>query len=249
MQFVTLKHAKVSLVGCKGVSVFDDVLDFNDTKHLGGEIDLELSFSNEGLLLIWNRAGDSSYKYHLDFVRLAGQLRSFPAAKQSGFNQALGKKTKSVIDATGGFGGDAMLMCMQGYAVTVIERLPLLAGFLDEAFNRLQQSNWAIDNQVTTPKVICGEAEQLLPDLQGRADCVYFDPMFPPKKKKNAATNKHMQLLQWLAGADQDAAKVAGIAREYFPRLAVKRPDYAAPLLDKPSVQFSSKLVHYDVYV
>ncbi|MFT6098015.1 MAG: hypothetical protein ACJAYF_000550 [Arenicella sp.] len=73
--------------------------------------------------------------------------------------------------------------------------------------------------------------------------------MFPAKKKKKAASNKQMQLLQWLAGADYDASDVALTAKQYFPRLAVKRPDHAEPLLAAPTMQFSSKLVHYDVYM
>jgi len=77
--------------------------------------------------------------------------------------------------------------------------------------------------------------------------------MFPAKKKKSAASNKNMQLLQWLAGPDLDADELIEAAVEFFPRVAVKRPDYAEPLAEavigRPSVQFSSKLVHYDVYV
>ena len=58
-----------------------------------------------------------------------------------------------------------------------------------------------------------------------------------------------MQLLQWLAGSDSDASELAGIAKQHFPRVAVKRPSHAQPLIASPSNQFSSKLVHYDVYL
>lgn len=249
MKYVKLKHASVSVSGSEASPV---LAEFVQASHAIGErknVNLELSFSGDGLRLAWNRFEQKPYYYYLDFEKPTHQLRSFPAPKQGAFNQALGKKTKTVIDATGGWGGDAMLMCMQGYAVTTIERLPIMATLLSEAFARLERTEWAINNKVFVPKVLYGDAAQLLPTLIDSADCVYLDPMFPPKKKKKAAVNKQMQLLQWLAGADLDANAVADIARENFPRLAVKRPDYAAPLLQKPSAQFSSKLVHYDVYL
>ena len=249
IQFVKLKHASASLSAEQACPIYIELVKRCDVIVEQKNVDLELRFYGDGLKLTWNRLEQKPYHYHLEFEKLTSQLRSFPAPKQGAFNQALGKKTKSVIDATGGWGGDAMLMCMQGYAVTVIERLPIMAALLADAFGRLEQSRWAIDNQVVVPRVLCGEATQLLPSLVGSADCIFLDPMFPPKKKKKAAPNKQMQLLQWLAGADSDANDVANIANELYPRLAVKRPDYAEPLLGKPSTQFSSKLVHYDVYL
>jgi 16S rRNA (guanine1516-N2)-methyltransferase len=212
-------------------------------------VDIELTKEANGLNLIWNVADQQRLKFHLDFVKSIKRIRSFPAPKQGAFNQALGKKTGSIIDATGGWAGDAMLMCSQGYKVIVIERLPLMAALIEDAFSRLAQSEYAAHNPIIVPTVLWGNAADLLFDLRGKADCVYLDPMFPSKKKKTAASNKQMQLLQWLAGADGDAGELALIAKQHFSRLAVKRPDYAEPLIAGPTTQFSSKLVHYDVYL
>ena len=74
--------------------------------------------------------------------------------------------------------------------------------------------------------------------------------MFPAKRKKSAGVNKRMQLLQWLIEQDSDSSQVLNTAvKAGFPRIAVKRPSYAAPIMENPSEQFSSKLVHYDVYL
>lgn len=249
MEFVRLKHASVSVSGAEACAVLAKFIQSCDIIDKPLSVDLELSFESNGLHLIWNKVDNTALKYYLDFEKLVHQQRSFPAPKQGAFNQALGKKTKTIVDATGGWAGDAMLMCLQGYQVTVIERLPLMAALLEEAFLRLAKSAWAADNSVAVPKVLWGSAVTLLPQLTDGVDCIYLDPMFPAKKKKKAASNKQMQLLQWLAGADEDASELASIAHQAFPRLAVKRPDYAEPLIANPHTQFSSKLVHYDVYL
>lgn len=264
-KLIKIKHASVAVRGAEACSHLTNLIsrqsvagsDFGGRLDIGGgEADLELFNGNQGLQMVWHKAGEKPLRFHLDFEKIAVQLRSFPAPKQGAFNQALGKKTKTIIDATGGWGGDSLLMSLQGYQVTLIERLPIMATLLAEAFARLADSAWARDNKIIIPVVMCGNALSLLEQGTLTADCVYLDPMFPPKRKKSAATNKQMQLLQWLAGPDEDASELAEYVVSNFPRLAVKRPDHAKPLLPKdnakvpkPSVQFSSKLVHYDVYL
>jgi 16S rRNA (guanine1516-N2)-methyltransferase len=249
MKYVRLKHASVAISAANDNPSLNKLVDRCELIEPPSQVDFELSQEFNGLNLIWNRAEQKPLKFHLDFVKLVNYLRSFPAPKQGAFNQALGKKSVSIIDATGGWGGDAMLMCMQGYKVTVIERLPLMAALIEDAFSRLARSEYAANNPIIMPAVLCGNAADLLADTKLEADCVYLDPMFPIKKKKKAASNKQMQLLQWLAGADSDASDVAKIAKYNFARLVVKRPDYAEPLIAAPSAQFSSKLVHFDVYL
>ena len=216
-------------------------------------VDIILSAKHDGLHLPWNNSNEKPLLFHIDVEKIVKQLRSYPAPKQGAFNQALGKKTKSVIDATGGWGGDALLMCCQGYSVTVLERQAVMALLLSDAMFRLSKTAWAQDNDVGVPKVVHVSAHDYFSSYKEQhdvSDCVYLDPMFPPKKKKSAAVNKQMQLLQWMVGEDQDASELvesalaAGVSR-----IAVKRPDYAEPLYKKPSSQFSSKLVHYDVYL
>ena len=213
---------------------------------------LLLTAKSDGLHLQWNRESEKPLNFHIDVIKAVNQLRSYPAPKQGAFNQALGKKTRHIIDATGGWGGDTLLMCTQGYQVTVLERNPVMALMLKDAMTRLSQSKWAIDNQVSMPNVIQGDSTIFFAGnkLEESVDCIYLDPMFPPKKKKTAAVNKQMQLLQWMVGQDIDAAQlVENALSAEAPRIVVKRPDYAEPLFRTPSTQFSSKLVHYDVYL
>lgn len=214
------------------------------------EVDLFLEAKHTGLHCAWLTAKEGVLHYHIDIEKIVNQQFSYPAAKQGAFNQAIGKKTKTILDTTGGWGGDALLMCAQGYTVTIIERNPIMALLLKDAMARLSETSWAKANQINSPKVINADAIEYFNNNEVRHDCVYLDPMFPTKRKKSAAVNKNMQLLQWLIGEDCDAKKLASNAlASNGSRLVVKRPNYAEPLLDKPTVQFSSKLVHYDVYL
>lgn len=207
----------------------------------------------QGLVLNWfNDNAKKPLRFHLDFDMVMQQLKSFPAPKQGAFNQALGKKTHTVLDVTGGWGVDAMLMATQGYEVCIVERNPVMALLLSEALSRLSLSSQlgSYDQRFVVPKVVHADAIVYVVEAASTFDCVYLDPMFPPKRKKSAAVNKQMQLLHVLVGQDLDADRLLNsVLSSGAKRAAVKRPDYAAPLLKMPSQQFSSKLVHYDVYL
>ena len=205
---------------------------------------------NQGLNLLWQSADKGELNFTIDVQSLVQRYHSFPIPKQGAFNQALGKKSKTIVDASGGWGADALLMAMQGYRVTTIEREPIMALLLQDAFDRFAQLEWVQNNRVPDLTVLHANAHKQLSDKTLSADCVYFDPMFPPKRKKSAGVNKRMQLLQWLVGQDSDAAEVLKtIMHMGAPRVAVKRPTHVLPLLENPSAHFSSKLVHYDVYL
>lgn len=260
MQRVDIQGVEVAIAEAPKHSLLTQFSQQYSTSHSSSQSSpLLLEQTEQGLSLTWNsplKSGNTPAKrvkplhYHIDVNKWVAQLRSFPAPKQGAFNQALGKKSKYIIDATGGWGGDAMLMCLQGYEVLIIERQPIMALLLNDAMQRLEKTAWAQHNNVVVPTVINMDAIEYFTQALNGVDCVYLDPMFPPKKKKSAATNKHMQLLQWLVGEDPDARLLLQAAQNAkAPRIAVKRPDYAEPLQQPLSTQFSSKLVHYDVYL
>ena len=217
---------------------------------IDGVPQISIQSTSRGLQATWHTTPVGALTYIIDIENFVKQQRSYPAPKQGAFNQALGRKTKHIIDATAGWGGDAMLMCAQGYRVTMLERNPVMALLLTDAMQRLARSEWAEDHQVLVPSVLETDAIHYLSSLKSSVDCIYLDPMFPAKRKKTAAVNKNIQLLQWLVGVDSDAVELARAAvNSNCSRVVVKRPDYALPLLDLPITRFSSKLVHYDVYL
>jgi len=178
-----------------------------------------------------------------------GEQRSWPAPKQGVLAQALGRKTRTVIDVTTGWGQDSLHIFRMGYELLCIERSPVMAELLIDGFSRLAEQDWMRKLNLQPPRLLTGNAVDLLVTLETQPDCIYLDPMFPPKRKKSALARKSMMVLRDLLGDDQDkellfstALTVAG------KRVVVKSPDYAEPLGGRPNECFQGKLLRYDVY-
>lgn len=194
------------------------------------------------------QAVSQQLRHNIDVAQFVKQQKSWPAAKHKPLSQAIGRKTRKLIDATAGWGGDAMRFCAQGYEVICLERQPLFALVLSDAMRVLAETEWVQKNSVSVPIVECGEAMQLLGGSEFDADCIYLDPMFPSKRKSSAMANKSMELLHRLIGEDIDADSLVRHSAENYPRTVVKRPNYAPSLWRKPDEQFGGKLIRYDVY-
>ena len=179
-----------------------------------------------------------------------GEQRSWPAPKQDALAHALGRKTKTVVDATTGWGQDSLQIFRMGYELTCIERSPVMVELLADGFNRLAQLDWMQNLQLQSPKLIKGNAIDLMATLDSPPDCIYLDPMFPPKRKKSALAKKSMVVLRDLLGDDQDKEELFEAAvKATGKKVVVKSPDYAEPLGGKPSESYHGKLLRYDVYL
>jgi 16S rRNA (guanine1516-N2)-methyltransferase len=179
-----------------------------------------------------------------------GEQHSYPAPKKDQLAQAVGKKTHSVVDATSGWAQDALALFRMGYDVTCMERSPIMAALISDGFQRLAEKDWVQKRALTPPSLLVGNAIELLADLPAPPDCIYLDPMFPPKRKKSAMTRKSMAVLRDILGDDTDRqalfeAAFAATGR----RVVVKSPDYAEPLGGKPTESVQGKLLRYDVYL
>jgi len=179
-----------------------------------------------------------------------GEQRSWPAPKQDALSQALGRKTKTVIDATTGWGQDSLHIFRMGYELQCIERSPIMSELLRDGFRRLAEQDWMQRLNLESPPLLSGNAIELLNTLESPPDCIYLDPMFPPKRKKSALAKKSMMVLRELLGDDEDKewlfeAALSATAK----RVVVKSPDYAEPLGGKPSESYQGKLLRYDVYL
>ncbi|MFW5443622.1 MAG: class I SAM-dependent methyltransferase [Methylococcaceae bacterium] len=179
-----------------------------------------------------------------------GEQRSWPAAKKGALAQALGRKTKTIVDATTGWGQDSLHIFRMGYDLRCIERSPVMLALLDDGFKRLAQLHWVKNLDLKVPELIAGNASDVLAKLQVKPECIYIDPMFPPKRKKSALAKKSMTVLRDLLGNDEDKEQLFEMAFQIATkRVVVKSPDYAEPLVTKPSESFSGKLLRYDVYL
>jgi len=186
----------------------------------------------------------------VDIEPRPGEQRSWPAPKNGALAQALGKKTKTIIDATTGWGQDSLHIFRMGYELRCIERSPIMFELLNDGFKRLSQAEWVKNLGVKVPELMAGNAIELLADLQTRPECIYIDPMFPPKRKKSALAKKSMTVLRDLLGDDEDKEQLFEMAMQTASkRVVVKSPDYAEPIAGKPNDSFRGKLLRFDVYL
>ncbi len=185
----------------------------------------------------------------VDIEPRPGEQRSWPAPKDGVLAQALGRKTRTVVDATTGWGQDSLHIFRMGYDVLCIERSPVMATLLADGFSRLAQQDWMQKLNLHPPQLLTGNAIDLLSGLDNPPDCIYLDPMFPPKRKKSALAKKSMAVLRDLLGDDQDKEQLFSAALQATSkRVVVKSPDYAEPLGNAPDESFHGKLLRYDVY-
>ncbi len=215
-------------------------------------------FASEDFFLTWR---DSRLKLldrellkkgglFVDIEPRAGEQRSWPAPKEGALAQAIGRKTKTVVDTTTGWAQDSLHLFRMGYEVSCIERSPIMLALLADAFSRLEQLDWMQRLHLSAPELLAGNAIEVLAHLDEPPDCVYIDPMFPPKRKKSALPKKSMLILRDLLGDDKDRTTLFEVAMQMTAKkVVVKNPSYAEPLGGKPSVSFGSKLLRYDVYL
>jgi 16S rRNA (guanine1516-N2)-methyltransferase len=125
-----------------------------------------------------------------------------------------------------------------------------MAELIQDGFSRLAQKEWVLNRQLQPPRLLVGNAIELLAGLSEAPECIYLDPMFPPKRKQTAATRKSMAILRDILGDDLDRADLFAAAwQAAAKRVVVKSPDYAEPLGGKPSESYQGKLLRYDVYL
>ena len=120
----------------------------------------------------------------VDFSTIDRRTGAGNLSKKQPFPKAIGSTTKTIIDATAGFGTDSAMLACMGYSVVAIERCPIISVLLrDGLFRALQNKDLCVALKDTLSFV---EADSTI-ELSRRkgVDVVYLEPMFPPKRKKN----------------------------------------------------------------
>lgn len=217
----------------------------------------EIEKIKEGFFLAWQDGRLMLFDVALpkkglsvEFDARCVEQSSWPAPKNGPLAQAIGRKTQTVIDANAGWGQDCFHIFRMGYKVLCIERSKVMAELLRDGLFRLEQQSWMQQLKLKSPKLMVGNAIDVLKELDFAPDCIYLDPMFPPKRKKSALAKKAMVVLRDITGDDEDRKELFASAwQSAGRRVVVKSPEYAEPLGGKPSESFAGKLVRYDVYL
>lgn len=217
----------------------------------GGEDSPLLRFSAERTELL---LPGSRKPFFLDFKSRELIWRAFHSGRHSeAVCRAVmgGMESPSVFDATAGLGRDSFVLQCAGANVTMFERNPVVWALLYDALRRARDDQAfmaALPNGLPALAPL-GELSGH-PEL-GRADSVYYDPMFP-KRRKNALVRIEMRVLQALAGADLDSGEVLPrLLERARRRVVVKRPAGAErvwPEGPAPSGSADGGACRYDIY-
>ena len=189
--------------------------------------------------------------FHVDFLTAAWRTRlKNGLPKTHIFRRALGVKEVPlrVVDATTGFGQDAVMALCLGCEVIAVERSNVVVTVLRNGVTRAMREDEAVRPIFANLSVVEAESTVFLRQVD-QVDVVYLDPMFD-KPKKSAKSPKEMQLLQELLVGDENEKLLFEIAMAVAKqRVVVKRPLKARALGSTPTHTFKGQSIRYDVYV
>ncbi len=186
--------------------------------------------------------------YFVDFSKVDRRQGAGNLSRKQPLPKAIDATNQTVVDATAGFCGDAILLALMGFRVIAIERSPIVSILLRDGMRRAKEDMELWDALNNNMCIIEGDAIQLL-QTHCDVDVVYIDPMFPQKKKKSPLPPGHIQLLSQIVGSDVDATVLFSEARKTkAKRVVVKRPNHATQMGENPVAVHKGKQVRYEVY-
>jgi 16S rRNA (guanine1516-N2)-methyltransferase len=207
-----------------------------------------LYFGNNGIEL--KRAGRLKQGgYRIDFSKIDRRVGSGNLSKKQPLSKSIGDND-TVVDATTGFGSDAIRLVLMGYRVIGIEKSPIISAMLRDGLWRAEQNkelSCAIGGRLSLIEM---DSSQYISNLQP-PQVVYLDPMFPPKRKKSALPPGHIQALQTIVGPEdqEETNNLFTLALDTATkRVVVKRPTHAPQMGTNPLAIHEGKLVRYEVY-
>jgi 16S rRNA (guanine1516-N2)-methyltransferase len=192
--------------------------------------------------------------YYVDFLTQAWRTRLTKGLpKNHIFRRALGHRDTPlrVIDATAGFGQDAILALCLGCEVIAVEKSNVVVTVLRNGVMRALREDESVRTKFENLSVVEADAEIFLQQVLP-ADVIYLDPMFS-KPKKTAKSPKEMQLLQDLLAPLPTAEDLEHLFLTAYTharqRVVVKQPLKAKALGRTPTHTYKGQSIRYDVYV
>ena len=184
---------------------------------------------------------------------LVGPLAQRAKQSSQALLKACGNRQRtinSILDLTAGWGADALSLASHGRQVRLLEQNSLVAAVLDYSLACLRQAGGSASETAGRIAIECTDSAEYLKSLQAADyDCIYLDPMFPPRKS-GAMPGRELQILQALTG-NCDIGLCFELALERARnRVVVKRPARAPGLrADKPDLVYREKSIRFDIYL
>lgn len=160
------------------------------------------------------------------------------------------RSVRKVLDLTAGWGADAFTLARHGRQMHLLEQNALLCAVLEYSRNCLYRNGDRTRETAARMTVECRESSDYLRQSNDEEfDCIFLDPMFPPRKS-GALPGRDMQILQILTG-NSDIGRCFELALERARnRVVVKRPARAPGLGEgRPDMVYREKSVRFDVYL
>lgn len=157
------------------------------------------------------------------------------------------KRGLRILDATAGWGRDAIVLASFGADVIMLERNPIMAALLSDALRRLTQSS---ANNKFTLSLCYMDVMSYLPTLSkdNYPHVIYLDPMHPVREK-TALVKREMQVLQNIVAPDPNLSELIKISMAYAQqRVVVKWPARLPPSVP-PALSISGSTVRFDIYL
>lgn len=163
--------------------------------------------------------------------------------------------TNQVVDATLGWGQDALRLLKLGLHVVGFERSPVLYALLWDGLRRARQASWWRQQVEPRFQIYQADAVTALPTLTSlQRQVIFLDPMFP-ERRKGALAKGEMQILQNLFAQEEpksgaDLSQLWSAAWTHSERRVVaKSPRLSPSAFGQPALQFRGKSVRYDVWL
>lgn len=185
----------------------------------------------------------------VDFSTIDRRIGAGNLSKKQQLPKAIGDYT-TVIDATAGFGKDAMLLTLMGYNVIAIEQSPIISVLLRDGLYRAQL-NTELDEAIGGRlQFVESNSINHFSKIEN-PEVIYIDPMFPPKKKKSALPPGHIQALQSIVGHEnpkETTLMFEAALQTATQRIVIKRPTHSQHIKNNPVAVHEGKTIRYDVY-
>ena len=188
----------------------------------------------------------NQYVVETDFMQVGSAKRLQQARGELVVKAVQGRQKVSltVLDATAGLAGDAMLIAALGHRVTALERAPLVYELAHDGLERAR-----IAGVAELPELVLADAAEWLssqPELL--FDVIYLDPMFEASGKQ-ALPRKQMQLLRQVGSDLAGIEALFNYARQRVRlRVVVKRPPKGDWLIEPPAYSIKGQRVRFDIY-
>lgn len=195
---------------------------------------------------------------YTDFKPFAVEFAPFVDGKHLKHNalvKAVGYQvgeSKSVLDATAGWGQDAFVLASVGFEVTMLEIHPVIVVMLQDALARLADIQPDVAARMHLKHENSANRLRNATEMQD-FQVIYLDPMYPECAYR-AQVKKPAQLLRLLSQIfpevpDSENLLSLALQTAEDKKVVVKRPRGAQPLSDaKIHHQIRGKTIRFDIY-